>query len=77
MYKYVYGQVFKIHIILEIQFAFGGLGHSVLPGRVVFCQNAECSSEIKPAILAKSLGTLSQKHRKFMQPPFTPNAMLI
>ena len=28
-------------------------------------------------ILAKSLGTLSQKHRKFAHPPSTPNAMLI
>ena len=26
---------------------------------------------------AKSLGTLSQKHRKFAHPPSTPNAMLI
>ena len=28
-------------------------------------------------ILAKSLGTLSQKHRKFAHPPSTPTAMLI
>ena len=25
-----------------------------------------------PTILAKSLGTLSQKHRKFAHPPYTP-----
>ena len=33
--------------------------------------------QLASTILAKSLGTLSQKHRKFAHPPCTPNAMLI
>ena len=31
----------------------------------------------RPTILAKSLGTLAQKHRKFPHSPSTPHAMLI
>ena len=42
-----------------------------------FFWTAYFPSECKATILAKSLGTLSQKHRKFAHPPSAPNAVLI